>query len=196
MINNVIKYLHGSRDVKLHYSKMDVDSLHLLLYTDASYKSRPDGSSQIGYVMLLADKSNICAVLSYSSSKCSRVVMSSFAAEALAFTEGFDIAFATRAEMTEILYMRIPILILMDSAALFDAIIRHRSTASGPQILDLHAARQSYLRCEIDNVGLIASRYNVADSLTKIKNLNSSVLALLRTHNINHPIKQFVVSPS
>jgi hypothetical protein len=104
--------------------------------------------------------------------------------------------FATRAEMTELLNMRIPILMLMDSAALFDVITRHRPTASGRIMLDLHAARQSYLRGEIDNVGLIESRYNVADSLTKIKNPNSSLLALLRTHKINHPIKQFVVSPS
>jgi hypothetical protein len=93
MINDMIKYLHNSRNVKLRYNKMDVDSLYLLVYSDVSFKSRPDGSSQIGFVMLLADKFDTCAVLSYSSSKCSRVVMSSFAADTLAFTEGFDVAF-------------------------------------------------------------------------------------------------------
>jgi hypothetical protein len=59
---------------------------------------------------------------------------------------------------------RIPIIMLMDSAALFDVITRHRSTASGRLMLDFHAARRPYLCGEIDNLGLIESRYNVADS--------------------------------
>jgi hypothetical protein len=42
----------------LKFVKLDVDTLRLLVFTDASFANNKDLSSQIGYVLVLADASN------------------------------------------------------------------------------------------------------------------------------------------
>jgi hypothetical protein len=50
-------------------------------------------STQIGYIIFLADKHNTCHILKYSSTKSRRIVRSTLGAEAIALATGFDAAF-------------------------------------------------------------------------------------------------------
>jgi len=60
------KALNGST---LHYCSLE-PPVFLLAYSDASYANLPDGSSQGGYVVFLADKSERVSPITWTSRKC------------------------------------------------------------------------------------------------------------------------------
>jgi len=47
----------------LHYVPLDLDSLQLIVFTDASFANNKDLSSQIGFVIVLADRNNQANVI-------------------------------------------------------------------------------------------------------------------------------------
>jgi hypothetical protein len=193
-INNVVHHLRSTADIRLLFPKLDAESLHLLVYTDAAFGIRDDKSSQGGYVVLLSDNSKKCCFLAYHSGKTRRVARSSMAAETLAFADGFDCAFTLREELKRLLGKHVPMLMLTDSAGLFDAITRHNRTSEGRLMLDIYAARESYRNREMDNIALIRSQHNIADAMTKVRG-NSALLDLLRAHRIEHPVARYVLNP-
>jgi hypothetical protein len=57
-INGRVHYLRETnQEVSLKFPQLDVNTLHLLVYTDASFGTRLDKGSQAGYVCLLEDGS-------------------------------------------------------------------------------------------------------------------------------------------
>jgi hypothetical protein len=83
-------------------------------------------------------------------------------------------------------------LMLTDSAGLFDSITRHKPTTERRLMLGIYAAREAYKRGDLDNIALIRTEYNVADSMTKVPG-NGALLTLLKTHHIEHPVVQYVM---
>jgi hypothetical protein len=173
--NNQVSYLQSTNDIRLQFSQLDFATLHLLVYTDASFGIRPEKSSQAGYIGLLADYSKKCCFLAYHSSKTRRVARSSMSAETLASADGFDCAFTLRAELNLLLRQHIPLLMFTDSAGLFDTITRHSRTSDGRLMLDIYAVRESYRNREMDKIALIRSQHNVADAMTKISGNESLI---------------------
>ena len=55
---------------------LDLSSLYIVGYADASFANNRDLSSQLGYVVLLKDKNNRAAIVNYGSWKCRRVTRS------------------------------------------------------------------------------------------------------------------------
>jgi hypothetical protein len=60
----------------LRYVPLDLNSLQLLVFTDASFANNKDLSSQMGYVITLTDASGSANILHWSSIKCKRVTRS------------------------------------------------------------------------------------------------------------------------
>jgi hypothetical protein len=54
-LNAVVKHLRKTASFTLKYPKLDINSLTLKVYTDASYANDFDGSSQLRYIIFLAD---------------------------------------------------------------------------------------------------------------------------------------------
>lgn len=78
------------------FHKIHKSSVHLGVYVDASFGSKMDLSSQLGYIMLLCDSTNRSHILDFASQKCKRVTRSTLGGEFYATTEGFDCAFMIR----------------------------------------------------------------------------------------------------
>jgi hypothetical protein len=116
-------------------------------------------------------------------------------AETLAFADGFDCVFTSRAELKRLLGQHVPLLMFTDSAGLFDTITHHSRTSEGRLMLDIYAARESYRNREMDNIVLIRSQHNVADSMTKLS-CNEARINVLRTHRMDHSVVQFVLDPT
>ena len=56
--NKLLKFSKDNSDVGLVYEHLgEVQDLHLLCFFDAAFATRTDGSSQIGYIILLINKS-------------------------------------------------------------------------------------------------------------------------------------------
>jgi hypothetical protein len=190
--NRVVLHLQRTPKVVLKFPPLDRESLRLVVYADASFHNCSDNASQLGYIIVLADASDTCAVLHFSSHKSKRVTRSTMAAETLAFVDAFDNAFILRHELSRMMGTNIPILMMTDSRALFDVITRARYTTERRLMVDIAAAREAYKERTMSNIGLIRSEFNPADGLTKVSP-NDALLKLLTTSSIDHPIEQFVV---
>ena len=192
--NSIVRYLRETKDLSLLFPRLDASTLRLVVYTDAGHCNVKDGSSQIGYLITLSDKSNNCAIILFSSKKSRRVVRSTTAAEALAFATGFDACFAIQADLSKILQATIPIVMITDSQILFNILTRRRLTTERRMMVDLLATRNSYANREISNILLIPSEFNPAEALTKIR-ANPALKRLMATGLIDHPISQYVIEP-
>ena len=58
----------------LKYLMLDMDSLHIRVYSDASFASNEDSNSQLGYIIRLAEGEENVQVLTYCSKKSKRIV--------------------------------------------------------------------------------------------------------------------------
>jgi hypothetical protein len=87
----------------LKFIKLDVNTLQLLVFTDASFANNKDLSLQIGYVLILVDTSNKANIVHWSSVKCKRVTRSVLASKLYSMAHGFDISAAIKSTMDKIL---------------------------------------------------------------------------------------------
>lgn len=165
--------------------------MHLRIYTDSSFANNADGTTQLGYVILIADRFGNASIISFRSYKCRRRVRSILGGEAIAFIDGFDQGFLLRAQLRALLGRTLPMRILTDSASLYHVMTRATLTTERRLIIDLMAARESYARGEISDIGLIRSQYNPADELTKDTDC-SRLLAIMTSHHISHPVEEWV----
>jgi hypothetical protein len=89
-LNKAIKHLQATPGIKLMFPKLVIDSLKLLVYTDAAFGNNANLKSQLGYLVVLTEHSGSAAIVNYQSFKSRRIVRSSMASETLAFVHGFD----------------------------------------------------------------------------------------------------------
>lgn len=71
-LNKVIKFVKKTAKIGLRMQRLDRKYLHLCLYSDASFANNAYLTSQLGYIVLLADKFNKCNILHFASYKIRR----------------------------------------------------------------------------------------------------------------------------
>jgi hypothetical protein len=84
-LDAVVKHLRKTASFTLKDPKLDINSLTLKVYTDASYANNFYGSSQLGYIIFLADPSGKCQPIVWSSHKSRCVTRSVLGSETMAF---------------------------------------------------------------------------------------------------------------
>lgn len=82
-------------------------------------------------------------MIHFKSYRAKRVVRSSTAGETLALSDAFNMAFATRHDLEQILKQDIPLLLLTDSKQLFETLTRSRQTVEKRLMVDLAALREA-----------------------------------------------------
>jgi hypothetical protein len=98
-LNAVVKHLRQTASFTLKYPKLDVISLTLKVYTDVSYANNFCGSSQLGYIIFMADESGKCQLIVWSSHKSRRVTRTELGSETMAFADGFDAAYSLKHDL-------------------------------------------------------------------------------------------------
>ena len=190
-LNNILSHLNTNHDLPLRFPKLDTDSLRLQVYSDASFATNADGSSQLGYIIFLVDGSGKCQPISWSSHKAKRVTRSVLGSEVLALADAFDMAYALKHDIQALLSKEIPLVLITDSLSLFDVISKSTITAEKRLMIDLKATKESYKNREIEIIGFIRTKSNPADCLTKVT--NSEVLRnILKSAKIEHSVDQWV----
>ncbi len=187
--NTTIRYLQNTRHLSLRTCKLDTESLHVRIYTDASFSINFDQSSQLGYIVLLADKHNNAFVLHYASYKSRRVVRPVLGAETYAFAEAFDLAYFAKTDLEKLLDRRVSLSISTDSKNLFDFITKCSQTQKRCLMIDLQAVRDAYAVHDISNVRFIRGPNNPADGLTKISKFHA-LYHLLQTGKCDFIVEQ------
>jgi len=119
-------------------------------------------------------------------------VRSIVACEVYAFADAFDATFILKHDLERIYLQHLPLVMLTDSKQMFDVITRTSHTTEKRLMIDVAAARETYNRNEMSNVGLVKSEQNVADGLTK-QRLCSALDAVLRTGRDVIPVEQWII---
>lgn len=153
----------------LTFKSLDLDTVKLVVYTDASHANNSDMSSQIGYVIVMMDSTNTANLIHWSSIKCKRVTRSVLAAELYAMAHGFDMGIAIKTTITKMLGYEIPLYLCTDSKSLYECISKLGTTQEKRLMIDILCLRESYERREITELRWIAGNTNPADAMTKAK---------------------------
>lgn len=152
----------------LRYKPLNIDTIHMRVYADASLRSNDDLSSQLGYLVLLCDKDNRCHILDYGSKKSRRVVRSIMGGELYALTDAFDISRTLSIDVSKAIGKPVSLHMFTDSKQVFDVITRGKRPTKRRLAIDICAAREAYSNREIERVGLVRGNDNPADALSKI----------------------------
>lgn len=169
----------------LRFIHLNIDTLRLVVFTDASFANNRDLSSQIGFVITLADDSNKANIIHWSSLKCKRVTRSILASELYAVAHGFDTAIVLKSTIEKILQRNnLPLILCTDSKSLYDCLVKLGTTQEKRLMVDLMCIHQSYERRQITEIRWIDGKSNPADAMTK-GHPCSALTRLIDTNMIN-----------
>src|SRR6266496_3833994 len=87
----------------LTFVLLNIHSLNLIVFTDASFANNKDLSSQIGFIIVLIDRNRTVNIIHWSLIKCKRVTRSVLASELYALAYRFDIGAAIKSTIEKIL---------------------------------------------------------------------------------------------
>ena len=157
----------------LTFVQLDVTTLRIVAFTDSSFANNKDLSSQIGYVIVLADAQNNANIIHWQSVKCRRVTRSVLASELYALSLGFDVAATIKSTLDQIFsgspQGKIPLSMCIDSKSLYECLVKLGTTQEKRLMIDIMCLRQSYERREITEILWIKGDKNPADAMTKDK---------------------------
>jgi hypothetical protein len=184
-LNKRIQWQIDNSTRGLKFVKLDPKSLQLVVFTDSSFANNTDLTSQIGYVITLADATGKANIVHWSSIKCKRVTRSVLASELYAMTHGFDIAAAIKSTIDRALLMTLPMVMCTDSKSLYDCLVRLGTTQEKRLMIDILCLRQSYERREIAELKWIDGNTNPADAMTKSAKACPALTQLVDSNRID-----------
>ena len=164
--------------------KLNTISLKLIVFIDVFFVNNINFTSQIGYVICLADAANKANLLHWSSIKCKRVTRSVLVSELFAMAQGFDVGSVLKSIVEGILQIFLFMIICIDFKSLYDCLVRLGSTHEKRLMVDIMCLRESYERREITEIKWIDGGSNPADVMTK-SNPCSALKDFIDTNRIN-----------
>ena len=168
-VNKVIKFIKTTPS-HITIPPLDLESIQIHLYSDASFNNLPDGGSQGGYIIFLCDKYRNSVPITWSSTRLKRVTRSTLAAETLALTDGCDAAFYIVNLLNDILSPKIKHKITVqaftDNQSLYSTIKTTKLTIDRRLRVEISALREMHERGEIE-VHWISKHQQLSDVLTK-----------------------------
>lgn len=191
LLNKRIQWQIDNSTRGLRFIKLNKDTLKLIVFTDSSFANNKDYTSQIGYVIVLADGNDNANILHWSSTKCRRVTRSVLASELYAMSNGYDMAASIKTTMELILDIKLPLTVCTDSKSLYDCIVKLGTTQEKRLMVDLMCLRQSYERREITEIKWIDGKSNPADAMTKSKAC-SALRDLIDTNKVSIKVTEWV----
>ena len=191
LLNKRLKWQIDNFERGIKFIKLDINTLQLIVFTDASFANNADLISQIGYIIVLADGNNGANIIHWSSVKCKRITRSVLASELYGMALGFDTGSSIKTTFSKILDKSIPLVICTDSKSLFDCMVKLGTTREKRLMIDIMSLRQSYERREIAEIKWIEGNTNPADAMTK-SNACSALKDLIDTNKINLKVTEWV----
>ena len=79
--------------LEIKIAKLELESLRVIGFSDASFASNADFTCQLGYIFFLADASNNAIPTIFKSYKARRVTRSVMSAEVMSFSDMFDVCY-------------------------------------------------------------------------------------------------------
>ena len=121
----------------LKFVKLEAKTLQLLVFIDASFANNKDLSSQIGYVIILANATKKANVIYQSLIKCKRVTRSVLASKLYRMAYSFNIAVAIKSIVDKVLQINLLLVLCTDSKLLYNCLVRLRTTQEKQLIINI-----------------------------------------------------------
>lgn len=189
-LDRVNRSMHAA-DMELTYEPLDLSSIELHVYSDASHANCDDLHSQLGHTVFLRDKNARCSLLTWSSCKSKRITRSVLAAELFALSGAYDIGFSIRHTLSALLGREITMRVFTDSKTLFHSVTNLCAMTERRLLIDIAGLRDAYRSGDLAEFGQIDSKDNPADSMTK-KNASDCLVRVLYSRQLKHPVLAFV----
>ena len=158
----------------------DYKKLSVIAYSDATYASMDDGSSQGGHIVFVKGENGRVAPIIWQSKRLDRVTKSPLASEALSLGEAADAGFLVSTLVQEI--FRLPalpkVICYTDNRSLTDTLVTTRLIKDKRLRVDVSRLREMVTKEEIV-VKWIDGRHQVADALTKRGASTASLVEVL-----------------
>lgn len=190
-LNLRLQWQIDNHEKGLKFVELDRETLQLLAFTDASFANNKDLSSQIGYLLVLADGNGRANILHWSSVKCKRVTRSVLASELYGMAHGFDMGASVKITLCKMLGQEVPLVLCTDSKSLYDCLVKLGTTQEKRLMIDVMCLRQAYERREITEVRWIKGSTNPADSMAKVKP-SMALQQLIDTNTIHLDMEEWV----
>ncbi len=138
-----------SRDLK--YVKLNQLILRLVIFIDSSFVNNSDLSSQIDYVIYLADTTH-ANILHWSLIKCKRITRSVLAIQLFAMIHDFDVDSVLKTTLTKMLDVVVSLILATNSISLYDCLVQLETTIEKRLMINVMILRQCYEKREIIEV--------------------------------------------
>lgn len=159
--------MKGASDRGFQFNKRNVDSVRVVVLSEASFLSAPGMKSQLGLVVCMVDNLNRTNILHYGSSRYDRVSRSVIAAEVHTLVHAFDQAYMVHETPEELLGRQVPLWEFLDSPTLYNVIVKSREMAERRLPIDVCPLRKGYRRGELNRIGWIPENESEADVIAK-----------------------------
>ena len=179
--------------VKLKSKKVDIkfpplgkpENLKVVAYSDATYNSLPDGSSQGGMLVFLLGENGRVAPISWQSKKLNRVTKSPLASETLALSEAADTGFLIASMVQEMFCLSsMPrVECFTDNGSLTETLQTSKIVVDKRLRVDIARLREMVSEEEI-SVSWVEGKRQLADALTKRGASTSNLLDVLSSSTI------------
>ena len=178
-LNKRLEWQMMNLDRGIKYIPLDLQCTKLFVFVDGSFANNKDFSSQIGYLIILANETFIESnefvvngnLIHYSSTKSKRVTRSVLALEIYGMVGGVDMAIAINTTLhminEQLDLPKVSIVVCIDSYSLYECLVKLGTTKEKRLMIDIMALRQSYERREITEIRWINGHDNPADAMTK-----------------------------
>ena len=137
---------------ELRFVKLNTISLKLIVFTDAFFVNNINFTSQIDYVICLANAANKTNFFHWSSIKCKRVTRSVLISKLFVMAQGFDVESILKSIVEKILQIFFFMIICTDFKSLYDCLVRLGSTHEKRLMVDIMCLRESYERKKITKI--------------------------------------------
>jgi hypothetical protein len=181
--------INQSRDLK--YMRLIQSSLCLVIFIDSSFVNNDDLSSQIDYVICLADFINTTNIIHWFSIKCKRMTRSVLAIELCVMIHDFDVDSVLKSILIKMLDVVVSLTFVTNSKFLYDCLIRLDIIVEKRLMIDVMILRQFYERREITEIIWIHGINNSVDSMIKIKS-STALKTMIDINKINLNITEWV----
>ena len=160
-----------------------------MVFTDASFTNNADNTSQISFIIAIANNSSSVNIVYQSSIKCKRVTHSVLASELYTMTYRFNHSTVLKSTIEKILQVKLLLILYTDSKSLYKCLIKLGSTQEKRLIVNLMYLRQSYKRRMITKIKQINSDSNPINIIIKV-NAYNILRNLINMNTINLNIKE------
>lgn len=180
-VNKLIKRVKHENSF-LNFLGLDLKSLYIKSFADASYNNLKNGGSQGGYVIFLADKNDNCCPIEWKSNRLKRVVRSALASETLACTDCIESDIYWAKVFKEILNMseQLKIVHHTESKSLIDHLSSQKTVSDRLLRVDMSVIRENIANNNV-NIKWVDSKSNVSDVLTKTGVCSKKLLGIFKS---------------